>query len=58
MRWLAILFLGLTVVSGLVSFGLVGSAPYVAAKVPFLVFLILAVLSFLGGYRTGSRDVV
>jgi uncharacterized membrane protein YtjA (UPF0391 family) len=51
----AVLFLVVALVAALFGFGLVGSMAYGAAKILFFVFLVLAVLSFLGGrYRTRS----
>jgi uncharacterized membrane protein YtjA (UPF0391 family) len=58
MLWLAILFLVLAVVAGILGFDIVGFAFAVAAKVLLVVFLVLALLVFLGGYRVGHRDVM
>ena len=46
---LAILFLVIAMIAGLFGFGLVGSMAWSAAKILFFVFIVLAVLSFLGG---------
>ena len=46
---LAILFLVIALISGLLGFGLVADYSWAAGKVVFFVFLVLAVLSFLGG---------
>jgi uncharacterized membrane protein YtjA (UPF0391 family) len=46
---LAILFLVIALIAALFGFGLVGSVAYGAAKILFFVFIVLAVLSFLGG---------
>jgi uncharacterized membrane protein YtjA (UPF0391 family) len=49
MLWLAILFLILAFVAGALGFGLVAGTAYLAAKVLFFVFLVLFVLSLIGG---------
>ena len=49
MLWAAILFLILAIVSGAIGFGLIAGTAYLAAKILFFVFIVLAVLSFLGG---------
>jgi uncharacterized membrane protein YtjA (UPF0391 family) len=46
---LAILFLVIALIAALFGFGLVGSMAYDAAKICFFVFIVLAVLSLLGG---------
>jgi uncharacterized membrane protein YtjA (UPF0391 family) len=46
---LAILFLVVALIAGLFGFGLVSGIAYDAAKILFFVFIVLAVLSFLGG---------
>jgi uncharacterized membrane protein YtjA (UPF0391 family) len=46
---LAIMFLVIALVAALFSFGLVAGIAYSAAKILFFIFLVLAVLSFLGG---------
>jgi uncharacterized membrane protein YtjA (UPF0391 family) len=46
---LAILFLVIALVAALFGFGLMADYSFAAAKVVFFVFLVLAVLSFLGG---------
>ncbi len=49
---LAILFLVIALISGLLGFGLVADYSWAAGRIVFFVFLVLAVLSFLGGsYR-------
>lgn len=51
----AILFLVIALVAALFGFNLVGGMAYGAAKILFFVFLVLAVLSLLGGrFRTRS----
>ena len=51
----AIIFLIIAVVAGLLGFGVIGGTSYMIAKVLFVVFLILAVLSFLR--KPGSPSV-
>jgi uncharacterized membrane protein YtjA (UPF0391 family) len=46
---LAILFLVLALIGGLLGFNIIGGMAFVAAKVLFFVFIVLAVLAFLGG---------
>jgi uncharacterized membrane protein YtjA (UPF0391 family) len=46
---LAILFLVIALIASLFGFGLVTSVAYDAAKILFFVFIVLAVLAFLGG---------
>jgi uncharacterized membrane protein YtjA (UPF0391 family) len=46
---LAILFLVIALIASLFGFGLVGGLAFEAAKILFFVFIVLAVLSFLGG---------
>jgi len=46
---LAVLFLVIALIAGLLGFGLVADYSWAAGKVVFFVFLVLAVLSFLGG---------
>jgi uncharacterized membrane protein YtjA (UPF0391 family) len=45
---LAILLLVIALIASLFGFGLVGGVAYEAAKILFFVFIVLAVLSFLG----------
>lgn len=52
---LAILFLVIALIAALFSFDLIGGMAFMAAKILFFVFLVLAVLSFLGGMFRGSR---
>ena len=49
MLWLAILFLILAFASGALGFGLVAGTAYMAAKVLFFVFIVLFLLSLIGG---------
>ncbi|HEY7313801.1 MAG TPA: DUF1328 domain-containing protein [Gemmataceae bacterium] len=46
---LAILFLVIALIAGLFGFGLVSGMAWDAAKILFFVFIVLAILSFLGG---------
>lgn len=46
---LAILFLVIAMIAALFGFGLVGSMAWDAAKILFFVFIVLAILSFIGG---------
>ena len=48
LRW-ALVFLVIALIAALFGFGLVADMSYMAAKVLFFVFLVLAVLSLLGG---------
>jgi uncharacterized membrane protein YtjA (UPF0391 family) len=46
---LAILFLVIALIAALFGFGWVAGTAYGAAKILFFVFIVLAVLAFLGG---------
>jgi uncharacterized membrane protein YtjA (UPF0391 family) len=46
---LALLFLVVALVAALFGFGLVADMSWVAAKILFFVFIVLAILAFLGG---------
>jgi uncharacterized membrane protein YtjA (UPF0391 family) len=46
---LALVFLVVALLAALFGFGLVADMSYGAAKIMFFVFIVLAVLSFLGG---------
>ncbi|HVS36617.1 MAG TPA: DUF1328 domain-containing protein [Gemmataceae bacterium] len=48
LRW-ALLFLVIAIIAAFFGFGLVANMSYAAAQVVFFVFIVLAVLSFLGG---------
>jgi uncharacterized membrane protein YtjA (UPF0391 family) len=50
---LALLFLIIALIAGLLGFGLVANLSFEAAKILFIVFIILAVLFFLGGMFRG-----
>ena len=54
---LAILFLVIALVAALFGFGLVVSTSLAIARILFFVFIVLALLSFLGGAFRGSRPV-
>jgi len=52
---LAVLFLVIALVAAFLGFGGVASLSFEGAKILFIIFLILAVVTFLGhGYRRGS----
>ena len=52
---LGVLFLVIALVAGLFGFRFVSAESWFVAKVCFFIFLILAVLAFLGGYFSRSR---
>jgi uncharacterized membrane protein YtjA (UPF0391 family) len=53
---LAIVFLVIALIAAFVGFGNVANLSWEGAKILFFIFLVLAVLSFLGGrYRTGTN---
>jgi uncharacterized membrane protein YtjA (UPF0391 family) len=54
---LAILFLVIALIAALFGFGLVVNTSIAIAKILFFIFLVLAVLSFLGGAFRGSPPV-
>jgi uncharacterized membrane protein YtjA (UPF0391 family) len=52
---LAIMFLVIALIAAFFGFGVVADYSWAGAKILFVVFLILAVLSYVGyGYRRGS----
>ena len=56
---LAVVFLAIALIAALVGFGAVESLAWGGAKILFFIFLVLAVLSFLGGWfgrRGGSWE--
>lgn len=57
---LAVLFLVIALVAAFLGFGLVADLSFEAARLVFMVFLVLAVLFALGGLFRGSppRDLV
>lgn len=52
LNW-AITFLVIAIIAALFGFGVIASTAASFAKILFLVFLVLALLSFLGGRRSG-----
>jgi uncharacterized membrane protein YtjA (UPF0391 family) len=52
---LAVVFLVIAVVAGLFGFGIVSAESWVVAKVFFFVFVVLAVLAFVGGFFVRTR---
>jgi uncharacterized membrane protein YtjA (UPF0391 family) len=57
---LALLFLVIALVSAFFGFGVVASMSFHAARLLFFVFVVLAVLFFIGNFLRGSppRDLV
>ncbi len=57
---LALLFLVIALIAGLFGFGFVASISFEAAKIFFFLFIVLAVIFFLGGlFRGGApRDII
>jgi uncharacterized membrane protein YtjA (UPF0391 family) len=57
---LAVLFLVIALIAAFLGFGLVAGMAYEAAKLLFAVFLVLAIVFFLGGLFRGPspRDLV
>ncbi len=52
---LAVVFLVVALIAAFVGFGNVAALSWEGAKILFIIFLVLAVLSFLGGrYRGGN----
>ncbi len=57
LRW-AIVFLVIALIAAVFGFGMVSGIAWDAAKILFFVFIVLAVLSFLGGFmQRGSPPV-
>ena len=54
---MAILFLVIALIAALFGFGMVSGMAYDAAKILFFVFIVLAVLSLLGGFFRGRPPV-
>jgi len=52
---LAVAFLVIALIAALVGFGAVESLAWGGAKILFFIFLVLAVLTFLGGYFGRGR---
>jgi uncharacterized membrane protein YtjA (UPF0391 family) len=57
LRW-AIVFLVIALVAALFGFWPLAGVAYDGAKILFIVFVILAVISLIMGYRTPPHDVV
>lgn len=57
LRW-AIVFLVIALIAAVFGFGFVSSMSYDAAKILFFVFIVLAVLSFIGGALRGRSPPV
>jgi uncharacterized membrane protein YtjA (UPF0391 family) len=57
---LALLFLVVALVAALLGFGLVADLSFGAAQILFFIFLILAVVFFVGNFLRGAppRDVI
>lgn len=51
---LALLFLVIAILAAMFGFGLVAGMAYDAAKIFFFIFIVLAVLAFLGGAFRGT----
>ena len=49
MLYWTIVFLVIAIIAGALGFGIIGGMAYTAAKVLFFIFLVLFVLSLLGG---------
>jgi uncharacterized membrane protein YtjA (UPF0391 family) len=52
---LGVVFLVIALVAALFGFGVVSAESWLVAKILFFVFLVLAVLSFVGGFFTRRR---
>lgn len=53
---LGVVFLVIALVAGLFGFGILSAESYAVAKIFFFVFIVLAVLSFIGGFFVRSRS--
>jgi uncharacterized membrane protein YtjA (UPF0391 family) len=53
---LGVLFLIIALIAALFGFGVVSSESWFVAKVFFFIFLVLAVLSFVGGFFVRTRN--
>jgi uncharacterized membrane protein YtjA (UPF0391 family) len=53
---LGVLFVVIALVAGLFGFGYVSANSWAAARIFFFIFLVLAVLSFLGGFLYSRRS--
>jgi uncharacterized membrane protein YtjA (UPF0391 family) len=56
LRW-ALMFLVIALIAAVFGFGLIANLSFDAAKIVFFVFIVLAVLSFLGGLMRSSPPV-
>jgi uncharacterized membrane protein YtjA (UPF0391 family) len=54
----AVVFLVIALIAALFGFGVVSSVSWEGAKILFFVFLVLAVLTFLGGFFYRDRRTV
>jgi uncharacterized membrane protein YtjA (UPF0391 family) len=52
---LGVLFLVIALIAGLFGFGVLSAESWFVAKVFFFIFLVLAVMAFVGGYFARSR---
>jgi uncharacterized membrane protein YtjA (UPF0391 family) len=52
---LAVTFLVIAIIAALFGFGFVAGMAYDAAKIFFFIFIVLAVLAFIGGALRGTR---
>jgi len=53
---LGVAFLVLALVAALFGFGVLSAESWMVAKIFFFIFLVLAVLSFVGGFFVRSRN--
>lgn len=53
---LGVVFLVVALIAALFGFGVVSSGSMLIAKICFFVFLVLAVLAFVGGFFVRTRD--
>ena len=52
---MGVMFLVIALIAGLFGFGFVSAESWFVAKVFFIIFLVLAVMAFVGGYFSRSR---
>ncbi len=52
---LAIAFLVIALIAGLVGFGIISAGSWLVAKIFFFVFIVLAALAFVGGFFVRGR---
>jgi uncharacterized membrane protein YtjA (UPF0391 family) len=55
---LALVFLVIALIAALFGFGLVAGIAVAAARMFFFVFLVLAVIALVMGYRSAPRDMI